>query len=292
MNEDDVRVAADTRDILGEGPVWLKEGGVLAWVDIGSSAWHRLNLATGEVATSFFDVALTGFAPIEGGDFIGAFTDGIAIFDEQGRKPVLHRPEADKPGNRFNDAGCDPEGRFIAGTMVMDGDMAEAAFYSLESDGGLSVLRAGVTIANTVAFSRDGARIYLADTAKGELAAFHYDAATGSLGPRDATFIPPDDLPGSPDGSAVDAEGYLWNARWDGGCVARLRPDGCLDRLLSLPVSKPTSCAFVGETLYITTSTWGFGKDERQNEPLAGCLLAVDVGVCGVPRASFGGRAE
>ena len=31
----------------------------------------------------------------------------------------------------------------------------------------------------------------------------------------------------------MDAEGYLWNARWDGGCLLRLAPDGEVDLMMS-----------------------------------------------------------
>ena len=289
MSVNKITVIARTADILGEGPVYLPDRGAFAWVDIGRAAWHRLALASGTTETLTFDTPLTGFAPRRNGGFIGAFADGIALFDETGRGADLHRPEADKPGNRFNDAGCDPKGRFIAGTMRMDGQSADGAFYSVGLDGTLSALRPGVAIANTVAFSPEGTRLYLADTAAGELAAFHYDTETGALGPRDTGFAPPSGLPGAPDGSAVDVEGCLWNARWDGGCILRFRPDGTLDRRLDLPVSKPTSCAFVDETLFVTTSTWDFTASGRAAEPLAGCLLAVDVGVAGIPRAGFAG---
>lgn len=288
----EVDVAARTDDLLGEGPVWLAQSGQLAWVDIGRAAWHRLTLATGHVTSVTFDSPLCGFAPARDGRFIGAFADGIAAFDASGRRSVLHRPERDKPGNRFNDAGTDPRGRFVAGTMNQSADAPSAAFYVLGTDGTLSVLRDAVTIANTVAFSPDGRRMYMADTAAGELAAFHYDPDAGRLGPRDPYFDPPADLPGAPDGSAVDADGCLWNARWDGGCLLRLTPSGRVDRTLELPVTKPTSCAFADGRLFITTATWDFGPEDHAREPLAGALLAADVGIDGVSKAVYGGPLE
>lgn len=292
MNVKKPYVAAQSSDILGESPVCLADHNIVAWVDIGRAAWYRLDLSTGEVSTTYFQVPLTGFAPAKAGGFIGAFTDGVASFDAGGRGPTLHRPEAGIPGNRFNDAGCDTVGRFIAGTMTIAADEPGGSFYSIDLDGEISTLRSGVTIANTVAFSPDGRRLYMADTAAGELAAFHYNPETGALGSRDLTFTAPADLPGVPDGSAVDSEGYLWNARWGGGCLVRLRPDGTLDRLLPLPVSKPTSCAFLGNTLYVTTSTWEFKEKDFKLEPMAGSLLAIDVGVSGVPQVPYAGPVE
>lgn len=171
----------------------------------------------------------------------------------------------------------------------MSGDRAAAACYSLDRMGVLSTLRTTLTIANTIASSPDGTRMDLADTAMGELAASHHDPATGKLGDRDTGFAPPRELPGVPDGSAVDVEGCLWNARRDGGCIVRLGPDGSVDRIQDLPVSKSKSCAFVGRTLHVITSNWDFDDTVRAREPQAGSLLAIDVGIAGVPRAPFAG---
>ena len=279
----DIAAAARMDDQLGEGPVWLDKTGELAWVDIGRSKWHRLTLETGQLATTSFDSPLCGFAPACDRAFIGAFADGIAPFDADGRGSFLHQPEADKPENRFNDAGTDPRGRFIAGTMNTAADAATGAFYILGTDGALSILRPSVTISNTVAFAPEGNRIYMADTATGDLAAYRYDLDSGRLGPRDASFDPPTDLPGAPDGSAVDADGCLWNARWGGNCIVRVTPTGRIDRILKLPVSKPTSCAFADRYLFVTTATWGSEPEDLEAEPLAGSLLVTNVGISGAP---------
>jgi sugar lactone lactonase YvrE len=101
-----------------------------------------------------------------------------------------------------------------------------------------------------------------------------------------------DAAPGKPDGATVDAEGFLWNARFGGGAVARFAPDGRLDRLLDLPASQPTSCAFGGadlETLYVTTATQGLDREALAREPLAGRLLALEPGVRGLSEPRFAG---
>jgi sugar lactone lactonase YvrE len=95
---------------------------------------------------------------------------------------------------------------------------------------------------------------------------------------------------GYPDGSAVDRDGYLWNARWDGWCITRFAPDGTLDRIIDLPVQRPTCCAFGGpelKTLYITTAIGDLTEVALRSQPWAGGLLAIDVDVPGLPRASY-----
>src|SRR3546814_2492714 len=93
---------------------------------------------------------------------------------------------------------------------------------------------------------------------------------------------------GTPDGSIVDADGCLWNAEFRGGRLVRYAPDGTVDRMISLPVSRPTCPMFGGadlRTLFVTSAAIMLTPEERAAEPLAGALLALDVGVAGVPEA-------
>ncbi|MGH6741087.1 MAG: SMP-30/gluconolactonase/LRE family protein, partial [Bradyrhizobium sp.] len=117
--------------------------------------------------------------------------------------------------------------------------------------------------------------------------AFDFDADDGAISNR-RVFADLTGRRGLPDGSCVDAEGYLWNAEYAGHRVTRYAPDGRADRTIELPVTNPTCCCFGGErldTLYVTSAS------QRLSQPAAieGALLAIDVGVRGLPEAAFGG---
>src|SRR5437870_3557068 len=91
---------------------------------------------------------------------------------------------------------------------------------------------------------------------------------------------------GLPDGSAVDAEGYLWNCRFFGGCIVRVAPDGQIDRVVEMPVNNITTCTFGGpdrKTLYVTTASIQAPPSDR----LAGSLYAIDTEVAGQPENRF-----
>ena len=88
---------------------------------------------------------------------------------------------------------------------------------------------------------------------------------------------------GRPDGMTVDAEGCVWSARWDGGCLVRHRPDGSQERRIEFPAKKVSSVTFGGEhysDIYVTTAG-GRRKDEEGRG--AGGLFRLSLGIPGLP---------
>ena len=65
-----------------------------------------------------------------------------------------------------------------------------------------------------------------------------------------------------------------------------------VERRLGVPVKQPTSCIFGGtnhDILYITTARLELTPEEEAAQPLAGSLLACDIGVRGLPEPAFAG---
>jgi sugar lactone lactonase YvrE len=133
-----------------------------------------------------------------------------------------------------------------------------------------------------------------ADTKAHVIRAFDFDPHDGSLSRRRvfAQFpakAPDQDLAaygGRPDGAAMDVEGCLWVAMFEGARVVRLSPTGEIVGELRLPVRCPTMPCFGGpdlRTLYITTARENRPAEELAREPWAGCVLQLRVGVPGLP---------
>jgi sugar lactone lactonase YvrE len=159
----------------------------------------------------------------------------------------------------------------------------EGTLYRLDRRGLRPVL-AGICIPNSLAWSPDGRTMYFADSLRHAIFQYDYDPADATMGPE-RTFIQTDP-PGFPDGSTVDVEGFLWNAEFNAGRVVRYAPDGRIDRVVPMPVDRPTSCAFGGRglaTLFVTTTCQGMNEAELAAQPLAGALLAFEPGVPGLP---------
>lgn len=199
--------------------------------------------------------------------------------------------EAGPPQNRLNDLRCDRSGNLWIGTMWDFGKRVAGALYRVAPDFSVTCVRRDIRVPNALALSPDGRTLYFADTGTGWIEQAELDDVTGLPGPW-RPFAAPDAAPGRPDGATVDAEGYIWSARIGGGCLARFTRDGRLDRIVPLPVSKPTACAFGSadlRTLYITTASQGLSAENRAHEPLAGRVLAIRPGVEGLPEDVFAG---
>jgi sugar lactone lactonase YvrE len=88
------------------------------------------------------------------------------------------------------------------------------------------------------------------------------------------------------DGAVTDSEGFVWSARWGGGKVLRISPDGKLDRVIEVPVSNVSCPAFGGKdmkTLFLTTAREHLTPEQLEEQPTAGSLYAVEVDVPGLP---------
>lgn len=154
----------------------------------------------------------------------------------------------------MNDGASDPHGRFWAGSMAYDEVRGVGSVYRVDPDGTVNRVLDGFTVPNGPAFSADGRLMYLADSAEGVIYRFPVDPDTGELGER-AEFARVQ--AGSPDGMAVDTDGYLWSAIWGGGEVRRFDPSGALERVLAVPARQPTSVCLARGQLLVTSAAVG-----------------------------------
>lgn len=285
-------LVSDCRNHHGEGVVWSAEHSLLMWTDIHGRAFWTLDPVTQQARPYALPERLSCFAPRRGlgwHQILAAFADGFALYDIlTGERQDIARFEQDNVRTRLNDGRTDPTGRFVAGGMDEGSPMSPiSSVVVVDRDLSVRTLFDGVACANSTCFSPDGNHLYFADSPTGAIEVFDYDAASGTLSGR-RTLV---QTKGIPDGSCVDAEGYIWNAVWEGYRVERYAPDGRLDRVVEVPVAKPTCCDFGGpnlDTLYITTSRLGSDDVLLEREPLSGGLFACRAGVRGLPGKPFG----
>jgi sugar lactone lactonase YvrE len=286
-----VEIASDCRNILGESPVWSALERALYWTDIREPALYRLDVET-SVTTKWIMPELAGAVVLRqrGGVIVGLKT-GLYAFKANGYplEPLVVF-DGGHPDDRTNDSRCDRQGRLWFSRMRDFGRVPTGAIYRLDQDLRFHKAIPDLRVPNALCFSPAGDRLYFADTMTGDdIGFFNLDVASGALADR-RDFAAVDAAPGRPDGATVDEEGFVWSARWGGGCIVRYAPDGSVDRIVGLPVTNPTSCSFGGkelDRLFITSACQGLDQVRLAQEPLAGSLLVIEPEVRGLPEPCF-----
>ena len=288
----DPQCVHDAKASLGEGPVWNEGERALYWVDIERPAIFRFAPDDGRTDEYPMPEKIGCIAFRERGGLVAGLRSGFAFVDlEPLRVTPIVDPEPDLPGNRFNDGKCDAHGRFWAGTMDDACQQPTGVLWRLDPNGDVHRMDDGYVITNGPAWSPDGRILYHNDTLQRTVFAFDCDPETGDLDHK-RVFVRITAADGYPDGMTVDSEGGLWLAHWGGSRVTRFTPEGHVDRVVRLPASQVTSCAFGGSdlrTLYITTARTGLDAATLLDQPLAGGLFALAVDIPGMPALRFGG---
>jgi sugar lactone lactonase YvrE len=286
---------APTGDVCGEGAVWHAAHSAVYWTDINRFLIRRFTPSDQSVRSWFFEEPVTALALTDRDDTLAVILASQVILWEPASDrrsvPVFRLDQW--PMVRLNDARADVRGSLWMGSMRnnvnADGSAGAAGgrdgmLYRLDPDGTVTQWCCDLGISNTLAWSPDARRFYFGDTLQNIVWIYDYDAATGAISNR-RPFL--QDFPrGLPDGSCMDAQGYLWNCRFSGGCIVRVAPDGQIDQVMNMPVQNITTCTFGGadrKTLYVTTARIEAPPSDR----LAGGLFAIRTDTEGLPENRF-----
>ena len=289
----EVECRVDTRALLGECPTWSPRDGALYWVDILTPAIHRFDAHTGVDTETKLGAMVSLAIPKASGGLLVATPGGLMTFESEGKTlaPLCH-PEADRPGNRYNDGKCDRLGRLWVGSLDMGTAANRGNLFRVHADGSWKKMDSGFTIANGLGWSPDNSRMYCIDSFRRSVYVYDFDLRAGSIANRRVLItLAADD--GVPDGLTVDEEGCLWIAVWDAWRIARYSPDGRELLRIRMPVPRPTSCSFGGanlDTLYVTSASVRLSEEALAAAPLSGSLFSIRLpGVRGLPDTVFAG---
>jgi sugar lactone lactonase YvrE len=273
----------------GEGPYWDARNERLLFVDMFAGAVVSRDaggaIARHEVPSTIAAVvrrrASGGLVVATERDLLAA-DDALAAFT-----PIARGLVGD--GIRLNEGGCDAPGAFLIGSMAYDQTPGAASVQRIAPDGAVTTVLEAATISNGLQFSADGCTAFYVDTPTRRIDRVDVDPATGAWSGR-RPHVAIDGTPGSPDGLAIDVDGGLWVALYDGGAVRHYDAAGALVEEIAVPgATRVTACAFGDadrRTLYVTTSRENLADGE---EPLAGSLYAVRTDVAGAEPFAFAG---
>ncbi len=280
---------------LGEGTLWSPSRQALYWVDILGRQLYRYTPATQARESWPFDEEISAVAErANGRGLLVTLRSGFAFFDPETKKlEHLHDPEADQPGNRFNDGKCDAQGRFWGGTMDFACSARTGALYRFDADRRCTLtFDARFAVTNGPTWSLDGRTLYFNETAEQRIFAFDFEPDSGTLS-NQRLWLSFKDGEGYPDGMTTDGSGRLWIAHWGASRVTCHDPVSAeVLAQVDLPTSHISNCTFGGpdmRTLFITSARQDLNETQLAAQPQAGGLFAVDTDTVGRPSPLFAG---
>ncbi|MEP6563047.1 MAG: SMP-30/gluconolactonase/LRE family protein, partial [Nakamurella sp.] len=157
---------------LPEGPVWDAERERVLWVDIPAGRVHEAIFTGGTLTPTrqhdfpgqdmpgrYAPSTVGAVVPAQDGSLLVATRDALVVLAPSDRpRPVARdditgrdREQRTQPAacarralggpilpsgknSRFNDGACDPAGRFLIGSMALDGRRGQEVLYRLEND--------------------------------------------------------------------------------------------------------------------------------------------------------------
>lgn len=287
----DIVLLDDTRNVLGEGPIWNERDRSLYWCDNIAGKIHRYTPEPRAMRTwdTPDEIGSLVFRP--NGGIVAGMKRGFAFVDLEKETYELVAEVESGPTKCLNDGKCDRRGRYWCGTINRDVKTPDAGLFRLDPDLSVHKLESGIIASNGIAFSPDDRTMYYADSRANTVWAYDLDIETGNLSNR-RVFISTEGQAARIDGATVDTEGNYWCAHiydWDIACYD---PKGRLVRKVRMPVRHPTMCTFGGDNydvMYVTSATRMATPEDLATQPHAGGLFAIHgIGARGLPEPLFG----
>ncbi|WP_421852803.1 SMP-30/gluconolactonase/LRE family protein [Marinomonas sp.] len=284
------------RHQLAEGPFWSQSEQALYWVDIPACQVWRWHQASNDYQHWTLPKKVSAVFTTQSARLLVTMADGVAYLDRAtGELEYLCELDTDIPGNRSNDAKCDPKGNLWVGTMDDAENVSSGRLWKVTAEGKRTLMLENVGISNTLAWDESRGRFYFGDSMTRKVHAFPYPEFYDVRSQK--PFFEVKEGIGA-DGSCIDLEGCIWNANWNGSRIVRYNPEGEVLQTIELPFAKPTCCVFGGvdgKTLFITSASVDTTDEELADKPLSGHVIAIDLktaldlDVAGAPSQPFAG---
>lgn len=282
-----IHTISDFVSQLGEGPVYNFTNDELIWTDITGKCWFRHRIYSGETQTISTNVMIGALAFRKKTGYVAAIQYGFATIDKNGVQQITNKLLGDS--ERMNDGKCDGQGRFWAGSTNLNFEKGNGKLYRLDSDFNSKIMLDNLTLPNGMDWSPDNRYFYLIDSLDYKLYRFNFDMDKGSISKMEI-FYQFDELDGIPDGLCVASSGQILVAMYDGGSILVISEYGELEQKIELPVKRPTSCTFVGQSLDQLIITSSFIDKDHSKESISGKTLVIkDLGLKGKKANLFDG---
>ncbi len=267
---------------LEEGTLTHHLRNSLIWCDITEGVVYEKSFSGGAAKRHDIPVMPSAAGILDERSILVATEADFRVLDLESGALAVHAEFPMGGEMRSNDGRVHPSGAFWIGIMAKDGRSRPGAIWRLFK-GSLTLMIDAVMIPNSICFTADGTTGYYADTPQRTIWQVPTDPATGKVIGEQKVFVSLSETDaGGPDGSVVDGEGNLWNARWGGGAVDVYDSSGARIRSFAVPASQPTCPAFIGpdlDQIVITSAKTGLApKDSGESD---GTVLQIHTPVIG-----------
>lgn len=274
------QIVADYQCENAECPLWHSIEKKLYWTDIPQGKLFRYDPATGDSEQVYSGEPVGGMTMQADGSLLLFKARGAIEQWHNGKVTSLISEIPAERDTRFNDATADLMGRVFCGTISTT--QHKGRLYRLDLDGTLHKLLDGIEVSNGIGFTPDRQRMYHTDSDERKIYCFDYQVTTGNIS-NQRVFLQTPVTEGVPDGLTVDAEGYIWSARWDGSSLYRYSPQGEEVLRIRFPAKKVSSVTFGGDDysdIYVTTAG---GNNRTVEGEGAGAIFHLNLGIQGRP---------
>ena len=258
------------RCIIGEGPIWNCERGLLYYVNGYENEVCTVDIESGSTEVIKLPDPQTGVAAVafgKNGDIILSRADGVFAL-RQGKYVPLYDTKKHTI-NYCNDMKVGPDGRLYVGTLSEKkrgiSERIDGKLYSIDPQGNVRLLLDGLIVSNGMDWSMDGTRFYHTDSDTHLIREYAFDKVTG-----DMAFTGREVYVLGVDGFTIDEKDRLFVACWGQGHIAVVDTGSMeITSYIAVPARIPASCAFVGRDmnrLVVVSATYGIPDDEWEND--------------------------
>lgn len=287
-----LKVAYKLKCLLGESPVWSCEDDCIYFIDIKKPAINRLSTKSLIFETIDAPSEIGCIVLNKRGGLVAAMESGLAFVDfKKSQYNFFSSIDRECFGSRPNDGKCDIAGRLWIASMDKKEKEPLGKLWRISPLVAPKIMDKNFIIGNGIDWSPDSQKMYFTDSINRTIYIYDFDPSSGSIKNK-KVFVKIAASEGYPDGLTVDSQGYIWSAHWDGWRLTRYTPDGFIDKIVAMPVPRPTSMAFGSSNLsklYITSASYGLTSDELKGAPLSGSLFVYDASIPGKPCNLFSG---
>ena len=283
------KVIWNTKCILGEGTLWVKEHNSIYFVDIKKKKIFILNNKTKRKKIIKVNKEIGFLAHIKKNIFILGLQGELRILNLKTKKIIKSiKIEKNIKLNRINDGKTDPIGRLWFGTMDnLERNIKTGSLYCLDQKLNLKKVDTNYYITNGPAFI-DSNNFYHTDSRARRIYKIKVNKNLKII--QKKIFKKFSIKKGAPDGMTVDINKNLWVAHFHGAKISVFNKKGNIIHTVNLPAKNITNCAFGGynnSEVFVTSALKSMNENEIKKYKYSGALFKIKTNIRGISQKKY-----